>query len=103
MGLEEFIPPDSEIGAKHTFTGVIYSIDVFSVDVILYEDPTKKLSISKYMFTCPDSEIEPACEVRIHYWKEKDGTARAVAEIVDEKTDKEQQLKRVLELLKKVK
>ena len=45
MGLEEFIPPDAEIGSKHTFTGVIYTVDEFSVSVVLYDDPTKKLTL----------------------------------------------------------
>ena len=101
MGLEEFIPPDAEIGARQSFTGVIYSVDAFSVSVVLYTDPDKKLNIPKCMFACPDEDIESACEVRIHYWKEKDGKTKGIAEIVKEEKDKEQQIKRVIDLLKK--
>jgi len=102
MGLEEFIPPDAEIGSRHTVTGVIYAVDAFSVSIVLYTDPDKKLNIPKCMFACPDDDIESACEVRIHYWKEKDGKTKAIAEIVKEEKNIAQQLKRVIDLLKKV-
>ena len=101
MGLEEFIPPDAEIGSRHTVTGVIYAVDAFSVSIVLYTDPDKKLNIPKCMFACPDDDIESACVVKIHYWKEKDGKTGGIAEIVKEEKNTEQQLKRVIELLKK--
>ncbi|MEM4264033.1 MAG: hypothetical protein QW666_04030 [Candidatus Woesearchaeota archaeon] len=101
MGLEDFIPADAEIGSRQTFAGVIYYVDDFYVDVILYDAPDKKLSISKYVFTCPSEDIESAREVRLHYWKEKDGNTKVAAELIEIEADKEAQLRRVVALLKK--
>lgn len=82
MSLEEFIPPDSEILSKEVFSGIICHVDTFSANILLYDAPDKIMTFSKCMFVCPEEDIVLSYEVKIHYWKEKDGTQGTVVEIM---------------------